>query len=162
MATLRPVSFALWLALGWVGVVQPLSAQQSPNAGRIIADPNAPADQRPTVVGSANGTPQVNISTPSAAGVSRNQYQQFDVGAQGAILNNSRVDTQTQIGGGVQANPWLATGTARVILNEINGSNPSQLNGYIEVAGARAQVIIANPAGIQVDGAGFLNASRVT
>lgn len=162
MATLRPVSFALWLALGWVGVVQPLSAQQSPNAGRIIADPNAPADQRPTVVGSANGTPQVNISTPSAAGVSRNQYQQFDVGAQGAILNNSRVDTQTQIGGWVQANPWLATGTARVILNEINGSNPSQLNGYIEVAGARAQVIIANPAGIQVDGAGFLNASRVT
>ncbi|HDS0923676.1 TPA: hemagglutinin repeat-containing protein [Stenotrophomonas maltophilia] len=162
MATLRPVSFALWLALGWVGVVQPLSAQQSPNAGRIIADPNAPADQRPTVVGSANGTPQVNISTPSAAGVSRNQYQQFDVGAQGAILNNSRVDTQTQIGGWVQANPWLATGTARVILNEVNGSNPSQLNGFIEVAGARAQVVIANPAGIQVDGAGFLNASRVT
>jgi len=162
VATPRPVSFALWLALGWVGVVQPLSAQQSPNAGRIIADPNAPADQRPTVVGSANGTPQVNITTPSAAGVSRNQYQQFDVGAQGVILNNSRGDTQTQIGGWVQGNPWLATGTARVILNEINSSSPSQLNGYIEVAGARAQVIIANPAGIQIDGAGFLNASRVT
>ncbi|WP_171966927.1 hemagglutinin repeat-containing protein [Stenotrophomonas bentonitica] len=162
VATLRPMSFALWLALGWVGVVQPLSAQQSPNAGRIIADPNAPAEQRPTVVTSANGTPQVNITTPSRAGVSRNQYQQFDVGSQGAILNNSRTDTQTQIGGWVQGNPWLATGTARVILNEVNSSNPSQLNGYIEVAGARAQVVIANPAGIQVDGAGFLNASRVT
>ena len=162
VATLRPVSFALWLALGWVGVVQPLSAQQSPNAGRIIADPNAPADQRPTVVSSANGTPQVNITTPSRAGVSRNQYQQFDVGPQGAILNNSRTDTQTQVGGWVQGNPWLATGTARVILNEVNSSNPSQLNGYIEVAGARAQVVIANPAGIQIDGAGFLNASRVT
>jgi len=162
VATLHPVSFALWLALGWVGVVQPLSAQQSPTAGRIIADPNAPADQRPTVVNSANGTPQVNITTPSAAGVSRNQYQQFDVGSQGAILNNSRTDTQTQVGGWVQGNPWLATGTARVILNEVNSSNPSQLNGYIEVAGARAQVVIANPAGIQVDGAGFLNASRVT
>lgn len=162
VATLRPMSFALWLALGWVGVVQPLSAQQSPNAGRIIADPNAPAEQRPTVVSSANGTPQVNITTPSRAGVSRNQYQQFDVGSQGAILNNARTDTQTQIGGWVQGNPWLATGTARVILNEVNSSNPSQLNGYIEVAGARAQVVIANPAGIQVDGAGFLNASRVT
>lgn len=162
VATLHPVSFALWLALGWVGVVQPLSAQQSPTAGRIIADPNAPADHRPTVVTSANGTPQVNITTPSAAGVSRNQYQQFDVGSQGAILNNSRTDTQTQVGGWVQGNPWLATGTARVILNEVNSSNPSQLNGYIEVAGARAQVVIANPAGIQVDGAGFLNASRVT
>lgn len=162
MATLRPMSFALWLVLGWVGLVQPLSAQQVPDAGRIIADPGAPAQQRPTVVTSANGTPQVNITTPSAAGVSRNQYQQLDVGRQGVILNNSRTDVQTQIGGWVQGNPWLATGTARVILNEVNGSNPSHLNGYVEVAGARAQVVIANPAGIQIDGAGFLNASRVT
>lgn len=164
MATLRPISFALWLMLGWVGVAQPLSAQQGPQAGagHIVADPGAPAQQRPTVVTSANGTPQVNITTPSAAGVSRNQYQQFDVGPQGVILNNSRGDVQTQIGGWVQGNPWLATGTARVILNEVNASNPSQLNGYVEVAGTRAQVVIANPAGIQVDGAGFLNASRVT
>ncbi|MCW6029519.1 hemagglutinin repeat-containing protein [Stenotrophomonas sp. SRS1] len=162
MATLRPMSFALWLVLGWVGLVQPLSAQQVPDAGRIIADPGAPAQQRPTVITSANGTPQVNITTPSAAGVSRNQYQQLDVGRQGVILNNSRTDVQTQIGGWVQGNPWLATGTARVILNEVNGSNPSHLNGYVEVAGARAQVVIANPAGIQIDGAGFLNASRVT
>ncbi|REM03838.1 hypothetical protein DSI28_14525, partial [Mycobacterium tuberculosis] len=83
-----------------------MSAQQVPDAGRIIADPGAPAQQRPTVVTSANGTPQVNITTPSAAGVSRNQYQQLDVGRQGVILNNSRTDVQTQIGGWVQGNPW--------------------------------------------------------
>ncbi|HDS1675611.1 TPA: hemagglutinin repeat-containing protein [Stenotrophomonas maltophilia] len=163
VGTLQPISFALWLVLGWVGLVQPLSAQQAPtDPGRIAADPGAPANQRPTVVTSANGTPQVNITTPSAGGVSRNTYQQFDVGQQGVILNNSRGDVQTQLGGWVQGNPWLATGTARVILNEVNSSNPSHLNGYVEVAGARAQVVIANPAGIQVNGAGFLNASRVT
>ncbi|MCU1064504.1 hemagglutinin repeat-containing protein [Stenotrophomonas maltophilia] len=163
VGTLRPISFALWLVLGWVGWVQPLSAQQAPaDPGRIAADPGAPANQRPTVITSANGTPQVNITTPSAGGVSRNTYQQFDVGQQGVILNNSRGDVQTQLGGWVQGNPWLATGTARVILNEVNSSNPSHLNGYVEVAGARAQVVIANPAGIQVNGAGFLNASRVT
>lgn len=163
VGTLRPISFALWLVLGWVGLVQPLSAQQAPaDPGRIAADPGAPANQRPTVITSANGTPQVNITTPSAGGVSRNTYQQFDVGQQGVILNNSRGDVQTQLGGWVQGNPWLATGTARVILNEVNSSNPSHLNGYVEVAGARAQVVIANPAGIQVNGAGFLNASRVT
>ncbi|QNR97485.1 hemagglutinin repeat-containing protein [Stenotrophomonas sp. 169] len=159
MATLQPISFALWVALGWVGMVQPLSAQQ---AGQIIADPGAPAHQRPTVLTTANGTPQVNITTPSAAGVSRNSYRQFDVGSQGAVLNNARGNVQTEIGGWVQANPWLATGTARVILNEVNSSAPSQLRGYVEVAGDRAQVVIANPAGIQIDGAGFLNASRVT
>ncbi|HEX7989198.1 MAG TPA: ESPR-type extended signal peptide-containing protein, partial [Stenotrophomonas sp.] len=147
MAALHPVSFGLWLALGWVGLAQPVTAQQAPGAqaGRIIADPSAPERQRPTVVTSANGTPQVNITTPSAGGVSRNTYSQFDVGSEGAILNNSRGNVQTQLGGWVQGNPWLGKGTARVILNEVNSANPSQLHGYVEVAGDRAQVVIANP-----------------
>src|SRR5690606_712415 len=118
--------------------------------------------QRPTLLQTANGLPQVNIQTPSAAGVSRNTYSQFDVQSQGAILNNSRTATQTQTGGWVQANPWLAGGAARVVLNEVNSSNPSHLRGDVEVAGKRAEVIIANPAGIQVNGGGFINASGVT
>ncbi|RZI56607.1 MAG: filamentous hemagglutinin N-terminal domain-containing protein, partial [Rubrivivax sp.] len=126
---------------------------------QVKADANAPKHQQPTVVNSANGTVQVNIQTPSAAGVSRNTYSQFDVDKRGVILNNSRADVSTQIGGYVQANPWLAKGPARVILNEVNSSAPSQLKGYVEVAGQRAEVVIANPSGIQVDGAGFINAS---
>ncbi|REM03300.1 filamentous hemagglutinin N-terminal domain-containing protein, partial [Mycobacterium tuberculosis] len=43
-----------------------------------------------------------------------------------------------------------------------NGANPSQLRGYVEVAGDRAQVVIANPAGIDCDGCGFINANRIT
>ncbi len=129
---------------------------------QIIADPTAPGNQRPTVLGTPGGAPLVNIQTPSAAGVSRNTYQQFDVGTPGAVLNNSRTSVQTQLGGWVQGNPWLATGEARIILNEVNSQNPSYLNGFIEVAGRRAEVIIANPAGIQVNGGGFINASRAT
>ena len=129
---------------------------------QIIADRTAPGNQQATVLQTASGLPQVNIQTPSSAGVSRNTYSQFDVSSKGAILNNSRTDTSTQIGGLVQGNPWLATGSARVILNEVNSSNASQLNGYIEVAGQRAEVIVANPAGIAVNGGGFLNASAVT
>lgn len=104
----------------------------------------------------------VNIQTPSAAGVSRNTYQQFDVNQQGAVLNNSRTGARTQVAGQVGANPWLAKGTAKVILNEVNSSNPSQLRGYVEVAGDRAQVVIANPSGITCDGCGFINANRAT
>jgi len=152
LAALLPVTFALWLAFGLVGQA----------AAQIVADPGAPRNQQPTILNAPNGTPLVNIQTPSAAGVSRNTYGQFDVNANGAILNNSRTNTQTQLGGWVQGNPWLAGGTARVILNEVNGSNPSQLRGYVEVAGNRAQVVIANPAGISCDGCGFLNANRVT
>jgi len=152
LATLRPVAFALWLTFGLVGQ----------SAAQIVADPGAPRNQQPTILNAPNGTPLVNIQTPSAAGVSRNTYGQFDVNANGAILNNSRTNSQTQLGGWVQGNPWLAGGTARVILNEVNGSHASQLRGYVEVAGDRAQVVIANPAGITCDGCGFLNANRVT
>lgn len=129
---------------------------------QIIADPRAPGQQRPTILNAANGVLQINVQTPSGAGVSRNSYVQFDVPASGAILNNSRVDTQAQLGGWVQANPWLTNGGARVILNEVNSSDPSHLRGYIEVAGPRAEVIVANPAGIAVDGGGFINVSRAT
>ncbi|WP_276312244.1 hemagglutinin repeat-containing protein [Variovorax guangxiensis] len=129
---------------------------------QIVGAPNVPGNLRPTVLTAPNGVPLVNIQTPSAAGVSRNVYNQFSVGSNGAILNNSRVNVQTQLGGFVQGNPNLATGPARIILNEVNGGTPSQLRGYIEVGGQRAEVIIANPAGISVDGGGFINASRAT
>lgn len=157
-AALSPLGFALMCSLGWVSLGTPALAQSD---ARIISDPNAPGRERPTMVTAPNGVPMVNITTPSAAGVSRNRYSQFDVGRDGVILNNARGQVQTQQGGWVQGNPWLATGSARVILNEVNGP-ASRLNGYVEVAGQRAEVIIANPAGIQVNGGGFLNASRVT
>jgi filamentous hemagglutinin len=47
-------------------------------------------------------------------------------------------------------------------LNEVNSSNPTQLRGYVEVAGQKAEVIIANPSGIAVNGGGFINANGVT
>ncbi|TQK06365.1 MULTISPECIES: hemagglutinin repeat-containing protein [unclassified Herbaspirillum] len=129
---------------------------------QIYSDRNAPRNQQPTVLSSGNGVPVVNIQTPSSAGVSVNAYRQFDVNANGAILNNSRGAVQTQLGGYVQGNPWLATGTARVIVNQVNSANPSYLRGYVEVAGDRAQVVIANPAGITCSGCGFINANRAT
>ncbi|SFG82775.1 filamentous hemagglutinin [Duganella sp. CF458] len=145
---------SLWLA--------PMHVDAQTVATRIVADPAAARAQQATVLNASNGVTQVNIQTPSKAGVSRNTYSQFDVGATGAILNNSRNNVQTQLGGWVQGNPWLAAGTARVILNEVNSSNPSQLQGYVEVAGQRAEVVVANPAGIAVNGGGFINASGVT
>jgi filamentous hemagglutinin len=155
-ARVRPVSWSVWAAFGWIGFASMATA------GQISGDPNAPGNQRPTVLGAPGAAPLINIQTPSAAGVSRNTYSQFDVDSNGAVLNNSRINTQTQLAGSIAGNPWLATGTAKIILNEVTGSSPSQLNGYVEVAGDRAQVIIANPAGIACNGCGFINANRVT
>ncbi|WP_260961240.1 two-partner secretion domain-containing protein [Pseudomonas citri] len=155
--TLGALRFALMMAIGLVSLsVAPAWA------GTIVADPGAPAGQRPMVIESANGTPQVNIRAPSAGGVSRNTYNQFDVDGRGVILNNGATDSQTRLGGWVQGNPLLNNGSARVILNEVNASNPSQLRGYVEVAGQRAEVVIANPSGITCNGCGFINADRAT
>ena len=44
--------------------------------------------------------------------------------------------------------------------NEVTSTNPSNLRGYTEVAGSKADVIIANPNGITCNGCGFINTSR--
>ncbi|WP_375731564.1 hemagglutinin repeat-containing protein [Xylella fastidiosa subsp. multiplex] len=154
-ACLHPIPFALWLTLGWVTITGIATAQ-------VVADPHAPGQQRPTVLAAPNGTPLIHIQTPSPAGVSRNTYQQFDITPQGAILNNARTPAQTHLAGTVQGNPWLAAGTAKIILNEVNSSTPTQLHGSMEVAGARAQLIIANPSGITCNGCGVINAHQLT
>ena len=158
MVAISALSFSVLCALGTMLWVMP-----TPNAhAQVVAYRQAPGNQQPTVLQTANGVPQVDIQTPSAAGVSRNVYSQFDVQYNGVILNNSRTNVQTQQGGWVQGNPWLATGSARVILNEVNSANPIYLNGYVEVAGQRAEVVIANPSGISVNGGGFINTSKAT
>lgn len=63
-------------------------------------------------------------------GCSRNTYTQFDVGQEGAILNNSRNNTQTQLGGWVQGNPWLTKAKAGYFEWKLNSNNPSQLRTH--------------------------------
>ncbi|WP_139138177.1 filamentous hemagglutinin N-terminal domain-containing protein, partial [Acinetobacter baumannii] len=93
-------------------------------------------------------------------GISHNIYKQFDVLAEGTVLNNSRTGATTKTVGAVGANPFLATGEARVILNEVNSSAASRFEGNLEVAGQMADVIIANPSGINIKGGGFINANK--
>ncbi|WP_418254616.1 hemagglutinin repeat-containing protein [Gallibacterium anatis] len=154
---LKPIALSLLSVCGYLF----LSAAQA-NELQIRADNTAPKSQQPIVLQTANGLPQVNIQTPNDKGLSHNKYQQFDVAPKGAILNNSRKKVQTTQAGWVQANPYLVGGEAKVILNEVNASKPSQLKGYIEVAGNKADVIIANPSGIHCEGCGVINAGRST
>ncbi|NLP65387.1 hemagglutinin repeat-containing protein [Paraburkholderia sacchari] len=115
----------------------------------------------PNVIQTQNGLDQVNINRPSGAGVSVNTFNRFDVPGRGAILNNSPTIVQTQQAGMINGNPNFSAGqSARIIVNQVNSANASQLNGFLETAGNRAEVIIANPSGISVNGGGFINTSR--
>lgn len=131
-AALTPLVFRLFCALSFV-----FSSSVFAETLIIKADPNAPKNQQPIVLQTANGLPQVNIQTPNDKGLSHNKYQDFNVDKKGAILNNSHKDTQTQQAGWVQSNPYLARGEAKVILNEVTSTHPTQLKGYLEVAGKK-------------------------
>jgi filamentous hemagglutinin family protein len=97
-----------------------------------------------TVTTDANGRQTVTIATPrSTAGVSYNSYSGFGVSTAGATFDNR-------------------TNTARLIINEVTGNTPSQLLGEILVDGPRANLILANPNGITVNGASFRNTGSVT
>ncbi|OQS58710.1 filamentous hemagglutinin [Actinobacillus suis] len=154
---IRPLTFSLFCALGFVSFSENALAELI-----IQADKSAPKHEQPIVLKTANGLPQVNIQTPNDKGLSHNKYSKFDVDTKGAILNNSRTQTQTQQAGMIQGNPYLARGEAKVILNEVNSNDPSVLKGYVEVAGKKADVIIANPSGLHCEGCGIINSDRAT
>jgi len=142
-------------------------AMQAANAAPIV-DPTAPIAFQPQIVqstGAGGGVPVVNITAPNAAGISLNQYQTFNIDAAGLILNNSLQSGTSLTGGTVGANPNLNGRTASVILNQVTSTGAgyaSVLAGPLEVFGAAASVIIANPNGIAVRGAGFTNTTGVT
>ncbi|HGH0075115.1 TPA: ESPR-type extended signal peptide-containing protein, partial [Neisseria meningitidis] len=100
-----------------------------PAHAQIITDKTAPKNQQAVILKTNTGAPLVNIQTPNARGLSHNRYTQFDVDAKGAVLNNDRNN-----------NPFLAKGSAQLILNEVRGA-ASKLNGIVTVGGQKADVI---------------------
>ena len=144
-----------WLTLGIFSLQPSLSF-----AADIVADDAAPEAQRPYVTETASGVPLVQIARPDGGDVSVNRYEAFSVPERGAILNNAFLFSNTQLAGYIEGNPNLGGGPARIIVNEVMSDRPSELRGFLEVAGTKADVIIANPNGIYADGAGFLNTSR--
>ena len=146
----RGLALILANALFW----QPLLVQAD---GIVVSGPGTSLGQ------AGNGVPIVNIAAPNASGLSHNQFNDYNVGANGVILNNATTRTQaTQLGGIILGNPNLQGSAASTILNEVNGGNPSHLRGYTEVAGPSARVIVANPYGISCNGCGFINTPRAT
>lgn len=102
-------------------------AVQSHAAGVVIDGSTAT-----TVNVGANGRTTVGVAG-AVGGVSTNSFREFNVPRAGVDLDNSAA-------------------RARTILNQVTGTNPSLLEGPLSVLGPRANVVIANPNGISVNG----------
>lgn len=111
-----------------------------------------------------NGVTVVDIANPNASGMSHNTFNHYNVPTNGLVLNNGNVlqmARQSELAGQVMANMNL-TNEAHLILNEVVAPNRSVLNGYTEVLGKKADVIVANPYGITCNGCGFINVPNAT
>lgn len=127
-------SVAASLSLLLCGVALPVFAQVIPDGGSNTT----------TSIDFTSGATNVQIApvgNPTSA-ISHNTYTEFSVNSLGVNLDNRTVN-------------------ARTILNEVTSSRISNLNGPLDVLGARAHVIVANPNGIFVDGASFHNTGGV-
>ena len=148
-------NIAIWLAAGLF-----MTSTAGMASGPIMPDPKAEARHQPQIEETANGIPLVNITAPSSGGVSRNEYETFNVPDKGAILNNSYTLSKTELAGYVQGNNNMAERPAKIIVNEVTGAGSTSMDGFLEVAGNRADVVIANPNGITVNGGGFINTGK--
>nr|WP_314417916.1 filamentous hemagglutinin N-terminal domain-containing protein [uncultured Erwinia sp.] len=147
---IAPLCIMTGLALGYIATAN----------AEIILSPNQ--NGNPTVNKNPNDSITININAASPSGISHNKFTQFDVNNSGVILNNNATESTTALAGKVAGNSNMAKGPASLIINEVISNNASQLNGLIEVAGKKSDVIIANPSGIACDGCGFINTSKST
>ena len=125
-----------------------------------VPDEAAPEERRPIVTSADNGIPVVNIAATNGAGVSINEYSELSIDPAGLILNNGYTISRTELAGWIDRNPNLAYGPAQIIVNQVTGAGITNMNGFLEVAGGRADVVIANENGIRVNGGGFINTDR--
>ena len=129
----------------------------------IIPDSSAAANHRASVSQTPNApATQIDIASPNDKGVSINEYSKFNSPKEGTVFNNSQSGTISKTAGYIPPNPRLNRGEAKLIINQINSSLPSNLQGNIEIAGKKADLIIANPNGINVNGATIINSKSST
>ncbi len=112
------------------------------------------------LVSQNHGVPVIDIVAPNGNGLSHNQFLDYNVAEQGAVLNNALVGGKSVLAGVLAANPQFQGHAASVILNEVISQNPSSINGAQEIFGRPADYVLANPNGISVNGATFFNTTR--
>ena len=131
-------------------------------AANLVVDPNSKNNTK--LDKSASGVPIVNISTPNDRGISINEFSEYNIGKEGQIINNADNVGRSYLGGLVNANPNLAPNqAANLVILQVNGSNRSQIEGYLEaLSRERIDVILSNENGLYINNGGTINIKNFT
>ena len=131
-------------------------------AANLVVDPNSKNNTK--LDKAANGVPIVNISTPNKNGISVNDFSEYNIGKEGQIINNADNVGRSYLGGLVNANPNLAPNqAANLVVFQVNGSNRSQIEGYLEaLSRQKIDVILSNENGLYINNGGTINIKNFT
>ena len=131
-------------------------------ASALILDPNSKHNAK--LDKSETGVPIVSISTPNNRGISVNEFLEYNVGKEGQVLNNADNVGRSHLAGLINSNPNLGPHqAANLIVLQVNGSNRSQIEGYLEaLSRQKVNVILSNENGIYLNNSGTINIKNFT
>ncbi|WP_339002352.1 hemagglutinin repeat-containing protein [Fusobacterium animalis] len=131
-------------------------------AANLVVDPNSAHNTKLDVA--PNGVPVVNISTPNDKGISINEFSEYNIDEKGQVLNNADNYGRSHLAGIISANPNLAPNqAANLIILQVNGSNRSQIEGYLEaLSRQKVDVILSNENGLYINNGGTINIKNFT
>ncbi|WP_339011487.1 hemagglutinin repeat-containing protein [Fusobacterium animalis] len=131
-------------------------------AANLVVDPNSNHNTKLDIA--PNGVPVVNISTPNNRGISINEFLEYNIDEKGQVLNNADNYGRSHLAGIISANPNLAPNqAANLIILQVNGSNRSQIEGYLEaLSREKVDVILSNENGLYINNGGTINIKNFT
>ncbi|OOF82489.1 filamentous hemagglutinin N-terminal domain-containing protein [Rodentibacter caecimuris] len=126
------------------------------NSKDIVLDKN---NRETKISETTNGVHIIEIAKPQYDGISDNKFQKFNVG-NGAVFNNSNKEGNSYLVGHLEKNQNFDKDTAKAILTQVTGSQMSKIKGGLEVFGDKADLLIINPNGININGVQTFNTDR--
>ncbi|WP_048736551.1 two-partner secretion domain-containing protein, partial [Necropsobacter massiliensis] len=121
-----------------------------------IVDPN---NRNTKIKYTENKVLIVDVAKPGNDGISDNHFSKFNV-ENGSVFNNSLQEGNSYLVGHLDKNQNFDKQTAKAILTQVTGSEMSKIRGGLEVFGDKADLLLVNPNGVNINGVQTFNTDR--
>lgn len=120
----------------------------------IIIDSLSEKNKSHKLIISNQGEVNIDINVPDNNGVSHNQFLRFNTRKGITVqLNNDSKQNKNML--------TLGSQSAKLIINQVNSTEKTNLHGLLEIKGSPAKIVIVNPNGISCNNCQFSNTTGV-